>query len=94
MKRFLLTTLCSLLIATSAIASSNVEDYIKRYQDLAIREMKRTGIPASITMAQGMFESQYGESPLAVKANNHFGNLNLENLFYNVTHYCTFFITV
>lgn len=40
---------------------------------MAIREMERTGIPASITMAQGILESQNGNSDLARKANNHFG---------------------
>jgi len=48
-------------------------DYINQYCELAIREMKRTGIPASITLAQGMLESQNGNSSLAVEANNHFG---------------------
>lgn len=49
------------------------EAYIKRYQDIAVKEMHRTGVPASITMAQGILESDYGRSKLAVKANNHFG---------------------
>jgi flagellum-specific peptidoglycan hydrolase FlgJ len=48
-------------------------DYIETYKDLAIVEMYRTGIPASITLAQGLHESNYGLSPLAVEANNHFG---------------------
>ena len=49
------------------------EEYISKYKDLAVREMARTGIPASITMAQGILESGSGNSRLAVKANNHFG---------------------
>jgi len=49
------------------------EDYINRYKDLAVSEMKRTGIPASVTLAQGMIESDYGHSRLALEANNHFG---------------------
>jgi hypothetical protein len=49
------------------------EDYIETYKDLAISEMKRTGVPASITLAQGMIESDYGRSSLAIKAKNHFG---------------------
>ena len=48
-------------------------NYIDQYKDLAISEMKRSGIPASITLAQGMVESDYGRSTLAVEANNHFG---------------------
>jgi len=49
------------------------EEYIDSYKDLAIKEMKRSGIPASITLAQGILESNSGNSRLAVKGNNHFG---------------------
>lgn len=48
-------------------------EYIENFKDEAIREMHGTGIPASITLAQGMLESDYGNSPLAKYANNHFG---------------------
>jgi len=48
-------------------------DYIMQYKDFAIAEMERTGIPASITLVQGMHESNYGRSRLARLANNHFG---------------------
>jgi len=47
--------------------------YINQYKDLAIREMNRSGIPASITLAQGLLESNNGNSRLATRANNHFG---------------------
>ena len=49
------------------------EEYIEKYKNLAVREMKRSRIPASITMAQGILESAYGNSELTRKANNHFG---------------------
>ena len=49
------------------------EEYILLYKDIAISEMKRTGIPASIKLAQAILESDGGNSRLAVKANNHFG---------------------
>ncbi len=49
------------------------EEYINSYSKLAIKEMKRSGVPASITLAQGMLESDNGNSTLARKANNHFG---------------------
>jgi LysM repeat protein len=49
------------------------QEYIETYRDPAIREMHATGIPASITLAQGMLESDYGNSPLAKYAKNHFG---------------------
>jgi len=48
-------------------------DYISRYKEDAIREMQLSRVPASITLAQGMLESDNGNSALAVYANNHFG---------------------
>lgn len=47
--------------------------YINRYKDIAVREMDRAGIPASIKLAQGILESNSGQSVLARRANNHFG---------------------
>ena len=47
--------------------------YIQLHKDLAIREMKRMGIPASITLAQGLLETENGNSDLVRKSNNHFG---------------------
>ena len=54
-------------------AEIEADHYIANYKDLAIVEMYRTGIPASITLAQGLHESNYGKSKLALMANNHFG---------------------
>ena len=48
-------------------------DYVNTYKDAAIAEMKRSGIPASITLAQGMLESENGNSRLTREGNNHFG---------------------
>ncbi len=48
-------------------------EYISRYKNVAVREMHRMGIPASITLAQAILESNGGESELAQQANNHFG---------------------
>ncbi len=53
--------------------SSEKESYINRYKDIAINEMERSGVPASIKLAQGLLESNAGKSTLARKANNHFG---------------------
>ncbi len=50
-----------------------VHEYIEMYQDLAVSEMERAGIPASITLAQGILESSNGNSRLATDGNNHFG---------------------
>ena len=49
------------------------ESYIEQFAPLAVEEMYRSGIPASITLSQGLLESGYGLSELAVKGNNHFG---------------------
>ncbi len=48
-------------------------DYVEKYKDIAIKEMLQNGIPASITLAQGILESDAGNSALAMYANNHFG---------------------
>jgi LysM repeat protein len=55
------------------VVTRSATDYISTYKDLAVSEMQRTGVPASITLAQGMLESDYGRSSLARFANNHFG---------------------
>lgn len=47
--------------------------YIEQFRELAVAEQRRTGIPAAITLAQGIHETAAGISPLAVEANNHFG---------------------
>ena len=51
----------------------SVEEYIDQFKDIAINEMKRSGVPASITLAQGILESENGNSELVKKSNNHFG---------------------
>ena len=51
----------------------NTEDYVKFYSNIAMDEMIQFGIPASITLAQGILESGAGKGRLALQANNHFG---------------------
>lgn len=68
----------SLLLFSMAAHAQKVDTaaiitYIKQYKDIAIAEMNRTGIPASITLAQGIHESGWGKSFLAQNTNNHFG---------------------
>lgn len=65
----------SCLISSSAPKDEKTPQvrYIERYSALAIDEMYRSGVPASITLAQGLLESRYGLSELATKGNNHFG---------------------
>jgi hypothetical protein len=63
-----------LFIALNLTAQNySKEEYIEKYKKIAVDEMKRSGIPASITLAQGMLESENGNSTLAYKSNNHFG---------------------
>ncbi|HVG14378.1 MAG TPA: glucosaminidase domain-containing protein [Chitinophagaceae bacterium] len=50
-----------------------INNYISEFKDIAIKEMHRTGVPASITLAQGIHETSAGQSPLVIKSNNHFG---------------------
>ncbi len=58
---------------TAQGTSPEHQAYINQYEGIAIREMVRTGIPASIKLAQALLESGAGKSPLSEKANNHFG---------------------
>ncbi|MGL5273662.1 MAG: glucosaminidase domain-containing protein [Phocaeicola sp.] len=77
-------TLLKLILCATTILFSNLsviaqtrnkhyESYINQYKDIAISEMKRYHIPASITLAQGLLESGAGKSQLAARSNNHFG---------------------
>ncbi|TLF47140.1 LysM peptidoglycan-binding domain-containing protein [Maribacter aurantiacus] len=50
-----------------------IDEYIATFSEIAQLEMKAYGIPASITLAQGLLESGYGKGELAMKTNNHFG---------------------
>ena len=59
---------------TNITVDQKIERYIKLYAPIARKQMKVYKIPASITMAQGILESGYGETTLAKKANNHFGS--------------------
>ena len=69
---FLLTITLCLAIQAQA-RNKQYESYIKKYRELAVEEMKKYHIPASITLAQGLLESGAGKSELARKSNNHFG---------------------
>ena len=54
-------------------ANAAVLAYINAYRDLAVREMQRSGVPASIKLAQGILETEAGRSDLVLRSNNHFG---------------------
>lgn len=65
-----LTLVCNI---STGQYKQDVTNYILTYRDIAVKEMERTGIPASIKLAQGILESGAGKSELSVNANNHFG---------------------
>ncbi len=70
-----LFTLSLLLISCMLFAQdeNDVHDYIEKFKGYAIAEQMRMGVPAAITLAQGIHESAAGKSELATKGNNHFG---------------------
>ncbi len=76
MRKFCISLFAVLLcLASYAQMRQNTQyqQYINQYKDLAIQQMLRYRIPASITLAQGLLESRGGLSDLAIKGNNHFG---------------------
>jgi len=73
MRKLILTTFVVATSFTLNAQNTSVQDYIDQYKDIAVNEMMRTGVPASITLAQGILESGSGNSKLAKYSNNHFG---------------------
>ncbi|MCB0520629.1 MAG: glucosaminidase domain-containing protein [Lewinellaceae bacterium] len=69
----LLVAICFCVFSTLKAQNSDFIDYIERYKKIAVEEMERAGVPASIKLAQALLESNAGKSELAKKANNHFG---------------------
>ncbi len=72
-KKFLMfaAAIASFIFARAQTGAA--QQYINTYKDIAVNEMIRTGVPASITLAQGILESQSGQSDLVKQSNNHFG---------------------
>lgn len=65
-----------LLLAATLVKAQQNEDvinYVNTYKALAMEEMQRTGVPAAITLAQGIHETMAGKSDLVKRSNNHFG---------------------
>jgi hypothetical protein len=72
-RHFIIFMFLFVSLVSSAQRANMIRDYINTYKDMAIQEMKRTGVPASITLAQGIHESGAGQSKLVLASNNHFG---------------------
>src|SRR5215216_1988069 len=75
MKKIQLTLAFAVLFLGKSFSQSSqvIKDYVLQFKDIAIEEMKRTGVPAAITLAQGIHETSAGQSVLVLKSNNHFG---------------------
>ena len=73
MKKIISILVLGLGAFTAFAQVPQIEKYVSDWAPTAVREMYRSGVPASITLAQGILESRYGLSPLAADGNNHFG---------------------
>ena len=78
MKRIIFSFLCMFIAFQTVISqkmtwNQRFQNYFDKYKDVAVEQMLKYHIPASITLAQGVLESDAGNSELATKANNHFG---------------------
>jgi LysM repeat protein len=73
MKKLFVIAVGLALYAPATAQTLTPEQYIEKYKDLAVKEMKRMGVPAAITLAQGLLETESGNSDLLRKSNNHFG---------------------
>jgi len=72
-QKFVLIFLSVFLMNAVIAQKITTVEYIERYKDFAIKEMVRSGVPAAITLAQGVLETESGNSVLVKKSNNHFG---------------------
>jgi len=76
-RHHLLTTFLLTLLALTTAAQTRwnqrYQQYVDQYKDIAIAQMLKWKVPASITLAQGLLESAAGQSRLATQGNNHFG---------------------
>ena len=70
---FLVFLLSALTVFSQDKKNATYLEYIEKYKDIAVEQMRTYKIPASITLAQGILESGAGRSALALRSNNHFG---------------------
>ena len=71
--KFIITVLLLVGFNSNVFAQNSRDEYIARYKDIAINQMKKSGVPASIILGQACLESNYGRSSLTVNGKNHFG---------------------
>ena len=69
----LLVVVCTFSMNAQMKKNQQFQQYFDSYKEMAIEQMRRYHIPASITLAQGVLESGAGRGELAIKGNNHFG---------------------
>ncbi len=73
MYRFIIAILFLSISFCASAQRITVDEYIEQYKYIAISEMKRSGIPAAVTLAQGILETENGNGDLVKRSNNHFG---------------------
>ena len=73
MYKFIATILFTIVSIKATAQRTTVEEYVDQFKQTAMDEMRRSGVPAAITLAQGILESENGNSELVKKSNNHFG---------------------
>lgn len=73
MFKITITILLSFFSVSVLAQRISIEEYVEQFKEIAMNEMRRSGVPASITLAQGILESENGNSELVKKSNNHFG---------------------
>lgn len=73
MYKFIAAILFTIVSLYTTAQRITVDEYIDQFKQTAMDEMRRSGVPASITLAQGILESENGNSELVKKSNNHFG---------------------
>lgn len=72
-KKILFPAIIMLLASSMPVLADVYTDYVEQYSVMAVEQQEKHGIPASITLAQGLLESAAGRSTLATRGNNHFG---------------------
>ena len=77
-EKILFPAIIMLLASSMPVLADVYTDYVEQYSVMAVEQQEKHGIPASITLAQGLLESAAGRSTLATRGNNHFANVGNE----------------